>query len=561
MESALNPAFGEDTTEGMTLLPPDLAAARRRIEAAYDSELLRAAGHRLADLLSDHLCAVESGAGDVLPWRPPEENIRLATELIHGDCPDFREPAAQRVCTNGDRENGTVPLGDAGRQALLDRFSSLVQTMLAHGHNLHHPRYLGHQVPAPLPLAGLMDAVGAVTNQCMAIYDMGPFATAAEWAMIAELGQRIGWRPGTFAGLATHGGSLANLTALLTARNVVLGDSWSSGCWSSGFSRWDKDTDQVAPPKGGTPAPVLVVHADAHYSVARSAGILGLGTRQVVRVGLDERRRMDPQKLDDTLADLRRRAHTVVAVSACSCSTPVGAFDPLQDVVDVCRQHGVWLHVDAAHGGAACLSARHRALVAGLDRADSVTWDAHKMLFVPALCALVFYRDAAHRFAAFQQDATYLFDPAAPGIADYDSGLRTVECTKRAAVFGLWGAWAIFGPQLFADLVDVTFALGKTLYEKLSAAADFVPLHEPECNIVVFRYVPERLRNAPAEVLGRFQMDLRRRIIESGRFYIVSTHIDGIGALRVTIINPLTTAEHLDELLETIRRIGETTKQ
>ena len=84
-----------------------------------------------------------------------------------------------------------------------------------------------------------------------------------------------------------------------------------------------------------------------------------------------------------------------------------------------------------------------------------------------------------------------------------------------------------------------------------------MPLHEPQCNIVVFRYVPQELRDAPAEVLGRFQLDLRRQVIESGRFYIVSTQIDGVGALRVTIINPLTTAEHLDELLETIREAGE----
>jgi L-2,4-diaminobutyrate decarboxylase len=495
-------------------VPDDLTAARRRIETAYDPELFRAAGHRLTDLLSDHLCSVESATGDVLTWRAPEENVMLARELL-------RQAAGS----------------EAGRAAFVDQFSQLVETMLAHGHNLHHPRYIGHQVSAPLPLAGLMDAVGAVTNQAMAIYDMGPWATAAEWAMIAELGQRIGWRPGTFAGLATHGGSLANLTALLTARNVAIDDGWSSG-----FGR------------SGAASTVLVAHADAHYSVARSAGILGIGTRQVVRIGLDERRRIDPQKLDDTLADLRRRGNRIVAVSACSCSTPIGAFDPLDDIADVCRKYEVWLHVDAAHGGAACLSTRHRSLVAGLDRADSITWDAHKMLFVPALCALVFYREASHRFAAFQQDAPYLFDPAAPGMADYDSGLRTVECTKRAAVFGLWGMWAMFGPQLFADLVDVTFALGKTFYEKLLAADDFVPLHEPECNIVVFRYVPDWLRDAPPDVLGRFQMDLRRQVIESGRFYIVSTHLDGVGALRVTIINPLTTAEHLDELLETIRR-------
>jgi L-2,4-diaminobutyrate decarboxylase len=216
----------------------------------------------------------------------------------------------------------------------------------------------------------------------------------------------------------------------------------------------------------------------------------------------------------------------------------------------------VWLHVDAAHGGAACLSPRYRRLVAGLDRADSLVWDAHKMLFVPGLCAFVLYRDAAHRFEAFRQDAPYLFDPAAPGLAEFDSGLRTVECTKRAAVFGLWGVWTLFGEQLFADLVDVTFDMGRVFYEKLAAAPDFVPLHQPECNIVVFRHVPPALAAAPPDVLGQFQLELRRRVIESGAFYVVSTKLDGQGAIRVTIINPLTTPDNLDELLDVLREAG-----
>ncbi len=110
-----------------------------------------------------------------------------------------------------------------------------------------------------------------------------------------------------------------------------------------------------------------------------------------------------------------------------------------------------------------------------------------------------------------------------------------------------------FGPQLFADLVDVTFAMGQAFYEKLSAAPDFVPLHEPQCNIVAFRYVPEAIRHAPHDVLGRFHFELRRRIIESGQFYVVSAKVEGVGALRVTIINPLTTPDHLDQLLNVIR--------
>jgi L-2,4-diaminobutyrate decarboxylase len=501
-------AKGADLTDAA-----GICQARQRVELAYDPQLLRDAGRRMVDLLCDHLAKAEASQGPVLPWHEPAENVRLAA-------------AALQEATGST----------AGREALADHFSRLVETMLDHGQNLHDPRYLGHQVASSVPLAGLFDAVGSVSNQAMAIYEMGPWATAVEWAMVQQLGARIGWQPGEFAGLATHGGSLANLTALLTARNVTLGD-----CWRQGVARSDLP-------------PVIVAHADAHYSVVRAAGILGLGTNQVLRVGLDARRRMDVEALDRLLRDLRAKQQPVVAVVACACSTLVGAFDRLDEVAEVCQRHGVWLHVDAAHGGAACLSPRYRHLVDGLHRADSVTWDAHKMLFVPALCAFVFYRKAAHVFEAFRQDAPYLFDPAAPGLAEFDSGLRTVECTKRAAVFGLWGIWSLFGEQLFADLVDITFTMGQVFHEKLSLAPDFVALHEPQCNIVAFRYVPESLRDAPAEVLGRLQLETRRRIVESGEYYIVSTKLDGIGAMRVTIINPLTTPAHLDDLLDTIRR-------
>jgi len=493
----------------------ELSSARKRIAAAYDPELLRGAGHRLVDQLAEHLQRVEACDGPVLPWRDPATNVDEAAGWLNHSLTD-----------------GT------SREQVLQHFSELVATMLQRGHNLHHPRYVGHQVPASVPLAGLFDAVGSVTNQPMAIYDMGPWATAAEWCLVDRLGQLIGWQPGAFAGMVTHGGSLANLTALLAARNVSLSDSWEQGL------------------SHRSAAPVLVVHADTHYSVGRSAGVLGMGTSQVLRVALDARRRMDPNRLEDLLRQLQEQSRPVVAVVACACSTPVGAFDPLDEIAEVCRRYRVWLHVDAAHGGSACVSARYRHLVSGLDRADSLVWDAHKMLFMPALCAFVLLRDKAHRFEAFRQEAPYLFDPSAPGLAEYDSGLRTIECTKRAAAFGLWGVWSLYGQQLFADMVDVTFSLGQVLYEKLAAAPDFQPVHEPQCNIVVFRYVPPELADAPPDRLGRFQLDLRRRVIESGEFYLVSTRIDGVGALRTTIINPLTTAEHLDALLESIRRHG-----
>jgi L-2,4-diaminobutyrate decarboxylase len=508
------------------------SGTQERVRSAYDPQRFQAAAERWVELLTDHLRQLQRREPPVLHWAEPEANIADAEAWLDQFAPFRTSRDGADVATS----NPADPVRDL--QASVARFTEIVQQMLERGQNLLHPRYLGHQVPAAIPFAGLFDAVGAVTNQVMAIYEMGPWATAVERVLINRLGQKIGWTEGAFAGLVTHGGSLGNLTGLLTARNVRM-----SGVWEQGVG-------------GDGPKPVIVVHEDAHYSVARAAGVLGLGTQQVLRAALDARRRIDPQRLDEQLKTLIAAGHPVIAVSACACATPIGAFDRLRDVSQVCRRHNVWLHVDAAHGGAALFSRRYRSLLNGLDQADSIVWDAHKMMFMPALCAFVFYRDKKHRFETFRQDAPYLFDPSAPGMAEYDGGMMTLECTKRAATFGLWGTWSLFGEQLFEDLVDITFDLGRVLHDKLRATDDFVPLHEPDCNIVVFRYLPASLREATPERVGQFQREIRKRLIESGKFYIVQTNFGGSGALRVTIINPLTTADDLEELLTAIREIG-----
>jgi L-2,4-diaminobutyrate decarboxylase len=243
-------------------------------------------------------------------------------------------------------------------------------------------------------------------------------------------------------------------------------------------------------------------------------------------------------------------------VSAASCATPIGAFDPLDDIAEVCRRHEVWLHVDAAHGGALAFSSRHRHLLAGLEKADSVVCDAHKMMFMPALCAMLFYRKPEHRLATFHQEAPYLFDPLVPELANFDSGIVNLECTKRAAAFGVWGVWSLFGPQIFADMVDVTIDLARQFHGMLESADDFAPLHEPQCNIVAFRYLPAALRTAPPETVDLFQLRLRRAVIESGEFYLVQSRIDGRPVLRTTMMNPLTTVDDLHGLLDCLRRFG-----
>ena len=479
------------------------------LRAVYSPKLLEELYQRLGATLRRHFEGVCAGDGPVLNWESPPINIAAARELLRHEPIVFRGDAQQFA------------------NEVVERFERLTQTILDRGQNLHHPHYIGHQVPASLPIGGVFDAVGAATNQVMAVYEMGPWATAIERALIAELGTAFGLQL-PFAGLVTNGGSLANLTGLLTARNVRLQDVWERGM------------------SGRSPA-IIIVQQDAHYGIARSAGILGLGTSQIRRAPLDAQRRMDPNQLEEMLRAAAAESTPVVAVVACSGATPTGAFDPLEPIAEICQRYGVWLHVDAAHGGAVALSSRHRNLIAGIEQADSFICDAHKMLFVPALCAFVFYRQAEHRFSAFCQDAPYLFDPSAPGMADYDCGLMTIECTKRGAATGMWGVWSLFGPDFFGQLVDHVFALTRTFYEKLLTSADFIPLHEPQSNIQVFRF-----RNDGREI---DHPEIRRRLIESGKFYIAQTRLDGLPALRCTVMNPLTTPQDLDELLENLAEL------
>ncbi|MEZ6123724.1 MAG: aminotransferase class I/II-fold pyridoxal phosphate-dependent enzyme [Planctomycetaceae bacterium] len=476
------------------------------IDEAYSHQLFGELSAVWQSVLTDHLKRMQNRETPVLSCVDPHEAVREAESFLKSS-----------ASSSADRRG---------------QFADLLGQMLAHSQNLHHPGYIGHQVPASVPIAGLFDAVGSVTNQPMAIFEMGPWATAVEHAIVRQLCGRIGWDADNASGILTHGGSLANLTALLTARNVVFPDSWENGTPSDA---------------------VLIAQSDAHYCIARSAGILGLGTRSIVRAELDSRRRMDPERLENSIQQLKASGRRIMAVAASACATPIGAFDPLTEIAAVCRQHGIWLHVDAAHGGGALMSQRHRHLLKGIEQADSVVWDAHKMLFMPALCAAVLYKNRSNRFATFHQDAPYLFDPSSPGMAEFDGGTRTIECTKRSAGFGLWGLWSMFGADVFAQLVNRTFALAAFVYQQVESAADFSACHIPECNIVVFRYLPPHIANQPLEIQNEFQRHVRRQLVHSGKFYIVQTTLDGVQALRLTVMNPLTTESDLIRLLNTIR--------
>ena len=466
------------------------------LRAAFDPERFREDGHRLVDALADQLARWHARQGVVVPWR---------------------EPAAAKLEWH-----------DIGRGELVADLVRVVEASTA----VANPRCLGHQVPPPLPGAVLAEAVSALLNNGMAVAEMGTAAVPIELAVVDWMCRRLGLPAGA-GGVMTSGGSLGNLTALLAMRQARAGfDAWTAGA------------------HGGPPLAVIVSE-DAHYSIARTLRIMGMGEGGAIAAAIDDKHRLTGAAASAALA--RAGDRKVIGIVAAAGSTATGAFDPLDELADVAAKHALWLHVDAAHGGGVALSASQRGKLAGIERADSIVWDAHKLLMMPALVTGVLFRREAHAYEAFAQQASYLFAATAPAETWWDLGQRTLECTKRMMAVELWSTLRAHGEDTFGAIVDRQHALAGELADKVLAAPDFELALAPESNIVCYRHVPAGMTDPAA--LDAHNRALRTRVVEDGRFYIVGTKLPRGYYLRSTIMNPLSEPADFDDLLAHLRTL------
>ena len=346
---------------------------------------------------------------------------------------------------------------------------ALVEQVLAESVVTHHPAYVGHQLAAPLPLATLGTLVTAVTNGSGRDLRAEPVRAPRarpRWPGISS--DRLGL-PATAGGMIVHGGTIATLTALLAARQAKAGfDVWRDGA------------------HGGPPL-ALLASDQAHYSTARAAQIMGFGEAGAIAVESDERFRMRPEALARrdrggararAASDRRRRdapARPRPGPSTRSRRSPTSA-----------PREGLWLHVDAAHGGSAALSPALAPQLAGIGRADSVVWDLHKTLPFPALASLLAYARARDAYGAFAQKAEYLFRADDPGAENM--GTRTLECTRPQLALVAYLGFATVGAEGLRAHVERLWELGRELAALVRESGDFELALEPECNIVCFRH-------------------------------------------------------------------------
>ncbi len=468
------------------------------LKRAYSPESFRKNAHELVDILADHIESCQNkNEPIVLPWTDPNEHYQ--------DWKSFFE--------SGDELSNH------------EFWNKLVKQSI----HLHNPNYMGHQVSAPVPLSGLGDMVNGILNNGSAIYEMGPVVTSMERVVIKWLTKALGFDDNA-EGIITSGGSLGNLTALLAARQM-----------QAGYNIWKEGNNLDF-------HPAIIVSREAHYSVSRAVQILGWGEEAVIYAPVDRGFSLDPASLPQLLDTAKSQGRQVIAVIGNACTTSTGSYDPLDKIADFCEANDIWFHVDGAHGGIAAISPKYQHYTKGINRADSVVIDFHKMMGVSALATVVLFKDPDPSYSNFAQDASYLLDEK-EGYEWYNSAKRTIECTKNMTAVKVYAILKQLGPQFFIDYLETCYDNGRSFGRLIRNHKDFELAIEPKTNIVCFRYV-----NPDLDITGQNEINqkVRNRLIAEGRFYIVQTQIAERLYLRTSLMNPFTSEKEMSDLLNNI---------
>lgn len=397
-------------------------------------------------------------------------------------------------------------------------YLNLIRTSIHRSIHIHNPKYIGHQVAAPAFMAIQQGLLADLLNNGMGVYEMGTVAVAWEDIIIDKLAAVAGF-PQNASGFLTSGGSLANLTGLLGAR-----------------SKYYTEKNPMA----------IMVSEMAHYSVSKSAKILNL---QVLNVPVNDYFAMDHGQMEFIYRKAESNGIQIIAVVGSACSTATGSFDNLEAIRQFCNQKDLWFHVDGAHGGSLIFSDQYKHLVKGIETADSMIVDFHKMLLTPALCTAIIFRNGSDSYKTYLHKAEYLWQNEEAEW--YNLAKRTFECTKFMMSFKVLPMWIRYGDQLFNDFVTTCINNTYRFAEIIRQHSDFELAVRPFCNILCFRYIHGNDLNA-------LNKTIREKLISRGEFYIVQTTLKDQVYLRCTTMNPFTNEDCYQELLDQIVMIAET---
>jgi aromatic-L-amino-acid/L-tryptophan decarboxylase len=453
-----------------------------------DAETMRELGYRIVDLLVERTTTLEATRA----WRGASR-AEMESRL--------REPPPEQP---------------TDFEELLRRLAADVLPFAGH-HD--HPRFFAYVPSCPTWPGILGDFLASGVNTFQGTWLQSAGTSTVELVVIDWFRQWIGY-PGQASGILLSGGSQANLTALACARETQ--------------------------PGGRSENAVVYLSSQGHSSVTRALRVLGFASEQMRALPVDERYRLRPDALAAAIENDVRAGRQPFLVVANAGATSTGAVDPLDELAAVCAESSVWLHVDAAYGGFAVLTERGRALLAGIEQADSITLDPHKWLYQPYEAGCLLVREGPLLSGAFHIMPDYLQDTAVGGV-EVNFADRGIQLTRSARALKLWLSLQYFGVDAFRSAIDRSLDLALHAERRIDASPELELLSPATLGIVCFRRHPAGTDEEGT--LERLNSDLDRRLAESGEGMISSTRVDGRYALRLCILNHRSRAEDVERVL------------
>ena len=380
------------------------------------------------------------------------------------------------------------------------------------------PRFMAYIPGGAVPYSAFGDLIAAASNKYSGFASASPGAVRIENACIAWIASLIGF-PHDSAGTLTSGGSIANLTAVVTAR-------------------------EARDPDGGG---AVYVTRFAHYCIDKALHIAGRGRSPKRIIATDENYRMSAEALEQALEEDRRNGVRPWLVIASAGTVDTGAIDPLPEIAELCRRYGAWLHVDGAYGGLFALCDEGKALLAGIDQADSVALDPHKTLFLPYGTGAVVVREGRLLQEAFSSSGEYIRPLGESEVGPSPNDLSP-ELTRHFRALRLWLPLQIAGIAAFRAAQSEKLALARYFRARLCEMEGFDAVPEPQLSVVAFRYLPK------SGDVDEFNERLMQHIQQEGRVMMSGTRIDGSYRLRCAILCFRTHLEHVDEAIDAVVR-------
>jgi glutamate/tyrosine decarboxylase-like PLP-dependent enzyme len=520
--------------------------------ADIDAYLARFGWHPEPELIGYR----DEGASRVALERLGQATWQAALDFLYGKAMKraMGDPAtypAMRTAYFGQGDGPpAAPISPTPAAAILEEFGTRIAGGLM---NAQHPRQFGYFTPPPLPISMMGELLAQMANQGVDVWHAGPVASFVEEEVVRWLCDLVGYGPGSF-GLLTSGGVMANFMGMTLARDIHLGRLLGAG----------------RAPRGALLEGVRLYTSDqTHFSIARSLDELGFPPETLEVIPSDGRFRLRGGPVAAAVARDRAAGLTPFAIAAVVGSTNTGSVDAVGELADVAAAEDLWLHVDAAYGGAARLSARDGGRVPDLRRADSITVDPHKWFFQAYDVGGLVVRDGSHLGIAFGGRTPEYYrggESTAGDLPDHDAEQLnfyklSFEGTRRWRALKLWMSWKHLGTEGFGRLIEANVDLAAHLARRCAEADDFEALPDvPELSVVCFRHLPggrDAALRLPPGALDAHQDALQAALERSGDGWLTTTRLRGATFLRAGIVNYLSTEDDIDRLLATLRALAD----